>query len=268
MLEIWARFALADLALGLGRDRRRRSGSYAALAALLTSCGSARRRPLAGAGAGRGACCASVDVERADAGGRRATAGRPSARVSRGRWRGPGGPPACCPATTTSTRASATALRLHARTPDVYELARTHLAYGVAAAAGPTAGRCAGPAASRRYEAFERLGARPWADRRRGRAGGDRRHRRPARCDRAGPAHAARAADRPAAGRRPDHARDRGCAVPQPEDGGVPPAPRLHEARHHQPARAGRPRDVRRLKRPARPRSPRGDADAGPGTAR
>ena len=71
------------------------------------------------------------------------------------------------------------------------------------------------------------------------RAQGDRRDRPAARRVIAGPADAAGAADRADAGRGGDDAGGRGGAVPQPEDGRVPPAPRLPQARRELPRRAG-----------------------------
>ena len=99
-------------------------------------------------------------------------------------------------------------------------------------------------------EAFERLGAQPWADQAAGRAGGDGRDRAAARREHARRAHAAGAADRAAARRRPDDARGGRGALPQPEDRRVPPAQRLPQARH--PLARGARGELRRV----RPRAP------------
>ena len=132
-------------------------------------------------------------------------------------------------------RAVPEALALHRATLDEFELARTRLAYGAPAAPGPPPGR------------------RPAA------AAGGAGHLRPARRASRGPTSrpgelaatglaVTRPGDSPvsrltprelqiaaAARRGPDHPGDRGGAVPQPEDGGVPPAARLPEARHRVP---------------------------------
>ncbi len=55
-----------------------------------------------------------------------------------------------------------TALRLHAETPDLYEVARTRLAYGSRLRRARRRVDARGPL-QEAYEAFERLGARPWA---------------------------------------------------------------------------------------------------------
>ena len=89
------------------------------------------------------------------------TAGRPSARVVRGRWLGPGGPPVCCPATTTSTRLRGRPAPACA-TPDLYEAARTNLAYGSRLRRARRRVDARAPL-EHAYQAFQRLGARPWA---------------------------------------------------------------------------------------------------------
>ena len=55
-----------------------------------------------------------------------------------------------------------TALQLHAETPDLYEVARTRLAYGSRLRRARRRVDARGPL-QEAYEAFERLGARPWA---------------------------------------------------------------------------------------------------------
>ena len=72
------------------------------------------------------------------------------------------------------------------------------------------------------------------------RARGDRRDDAQARPEHARPAHAARAADRARSRLGADHARGSGQALSQPQDGRVPPAQRLSQARHRLADRACR----------------------------
>ena len=263
--RIWAGFALGDLELGAGRMDEARD-RYRVPRRAPRRVADPRCRPLARPRAGRGA-----------APHRGTSSGRPrwlpgiaamrSARASRGRWPGPGAPTGLLAGDDEIDAAFGTALTPPRRDTRRLRDRPDQPGVRVAVAAGPAAGRRAGPAGGR-LPGVRAAGGAAVGRRRRGRAGGDGRDRRPARCDRTGPAHAPRAADRPAARRRPHHAGDGGRAVPQPEDGGVPPASRLHEARHHQPQRAGRPRGVRRLTRPARRRSRRGAGAGGPASGR
>ena len=85
-----------------------------------------------------------------------------SARASRGRWPGPGARRGCWPADDEIDAAFGTALTLHAATPDVYETARTNLAYGSRLRRARRRVDARGRLQDA-YQAFERLGARPWA---------------------------------------------------------------------------------------------------------
>ena len=125
-----------------------------------------------------------------------------------------------------------------ARTPaDAFETARTRLstASGCGApAAGPTP---AGRSGTRSRLRAPRRRAVGRAGRRRAAATGRGRAPRAPTADALTPQ---RAADRRAR-RRADHPRGRGGALPQPEDGRVPPAQGLHEARHRLALRAAWP---------------------------
>ena len=144
------------------------------------------------------------------------------------------------------------ALACTTQTPDVFETARTRLAYGARLRR-----------ARHRVRAREQLRAAlddVRAPRRRavgragaGRAGRDRRDRAPAGPEHARRADAAGAADRAAAGRREDHPGGRGRAVPQPEDDRVPPAQRLPQARHRVAKRADRGDGAAPVRGAARP---------------
>ena len=129
------------------------------------------------------------------------------------------------------------ALRLHEQTPDAFETARTRLAYGerLRRARNRVLAREQLRAAA---DAFERLDARPWADRARAElaATGETRRRRGPKHDRR--TDTARAADRAPAHSGKNDPGDRGRAVPQPEDCRIPPPPRLPETRDPLPRRA------------------------------
>ena len=123
------------------------------------------------------------------------------------------------------------ALGQHEQTPDAFEAARTRLAYGerLRRARNRVLAREQLRAA---VDVFERLDARPWADRARtelAATGETRRRRDPSMIDELTPA---RAADRAPAHSRKDDTGDRGRAVPQPEDRRIPPPPRLPKTRH------------------------------------
>ena len=190
-----------------------------------------RRRRLPESRAGRSSTCASVRTD--DAGGprHRRSPTQPRRRGSRGRSRGRRAARALLADDDALEGAFADALALHARTPDVFETARTELAYGgrlrrTRPARART--RASARSASRRST---RLGARPWADS--SHAPSSRQPARP-------PAAASRAARRADAAGAPGLAAcsptaarpgsGRG-ALPQPEDDRVPPAQRLPEAR-------------------------------------
>ena len=105
-------------------------------------------------------------------------------------------------------RASTRALALHDGLPMPFERARTLLALGERLRRAKQRADAREPL-QEALDAFERLGARPWAERARGRAARDRRAAgRRARRDRGRAAHPARAADRRA--RLPGHDQPRG----------------------------------------------------------
>ncbi len=123
------------------------------------------------------------------------------------------------------------ALELHDRTPDPFESARTRLAYGAwlrRARQRARAPRAAGLGARDvRVAGCHALG-RSCS----GRAGGDGSHGCAPRAGAGREPDAAGAPDRFPAGVGQDQQGGGDGVVPQPEDRGVPPAPRLHQARH------------------------------------
>lgn len=129
-----------------------------------------------------------------------------------------------------AARRFTTALELHRATPDLFELARTHLAFGSHL-------RRERHRVSSRPHLEAAVDVRPSRSRRLGRSGGPR-----AAGERTGPAaprhHGGRGADpagapdRPPAGHGTHHARSRGRSVPESEDGRVSPAQGLSQAGH------------------------------------
>ena len=187
--------ALAELELATRRARARRraagrAGGAAARLAIRTSTSrpcrswstrcSARRRP----GGGGGPVAARWPPRRP-----RASRGR-SPRAARRAW---------LAGRRASTRGSAGA-RLHARTPDPFETARTRLAYGERLRRGRERRRARGQLRAA-LDAFERLGAAPWAERARAELAATGESAAAARPGRGGRADAAGAADRAAARR-------------------------------------------------------------------
>ena len=157
--RLWAGFALGDLALGFGRMDDA-LGEYASLLALLDE---ARIRDvdLSPAPELAEVLLRTGDVERAtrvaDAHRRQAERkGRPWALARA--WRTTG----LLSGDDDLDTSFGTALRLHARTPDLYELARTNLAYGSRLRRARRRVDARAPL-EQAYQAFERLGARPWA---------------------------------------------------------------------------------------------------------
>ena len=132
------------------------------------------------------------------------------------------------------------ALALHAQTPDVFEEARTRLAFGARLRRIRRRADARVPLRAA-LSVFERLGARPRGRLRCRRARGERRDRPQGGCHRCREPHASRASDRSSAGSGAYHSRERRRSVPEPEDGRVPPASRLHQAGYHHSRRAGRP---------------------------
>ena len=225
-------------AAGAGRSRARARPAPTRAAAhleelgrLLRAARDRRRRPLAGARAGRGLPPARAGRRRARPGRRALEAqaeakGQPWALARAARSRGlladddefdalfDAGARRCTRRRRTCSRrpapgwptASACAGRGARATPASSCAPRSTTSTGSAPRRGPS-----WPAPSSRRPARRRAGA----------TAGTRR-----------PAHAAGAADRAAARRREDDPGGRGRAVPQPEDHRVPPAQRLPQARH------------------------------------
>ena len=132
------------------------------------------------------------------------------------------------------------AARQHALTADLFETARTRLLHGQRLRRSRRRADAREPLRDA-LEAFERLGAVPWADRAAEELDATGADGGAARCQRPRRAQPARAADRRAGDRGADDAGDRAAAVPQPEDRGVPPAQRVRAARHHLTGRARGP---------------------------
>ena len=229
-LRVWAIQALGDLELGLGRAGAA-AVHHEAQAAALRRARHRRRRPLARAGAGR-----RLPAPRAAPTTRRRRGRRswppPRPRASRGRW-----PAAmrCRGLLADDGRLagarSSEALALHAHTPDVFEAARTRLAYGARLRRARQRVR-AREQLRAALDLFERLGARPWADQ--ARQSWPPPARRPAAAtpstlDDLTPQELQIAR---LLAERHDHARGGRGGLPQPEDGRVPPAQRLPQARH------------------------------------
>ena len=156
--RIWAGFALGDLELGAGRMDEARD-RYASLVALLDASRvrmSTSARSRAGRGAapygGRGAAAAVAAGHRRDA----ERKGQPWSLARA--WRTTG----LLAGDDEIDAAFGTALTLHAATPDVYETARTNLAYGSRLRRARRRVDARGRLEDA-YQAFERLGARPWA---------------------------------------------------------------------------------------------------------
>jgi hypothetical protein len=122
----------------------------------------------------------------------------------------------------------AEALALHAQTPDMYEEARTRLLYGERLRRARRRADARNPLRLA-LDRFQQLGAWPWVD------------LAAAELEVTGETVVRRDRDqRDALTPRPHHPRGGRCAIPQPQDGRVPPAPRLHKAGHHQPLAARR----------------------------
>ena len=153
-------------------------------------------------------------------------------RASRGRSRARRAAAGCSPPTTTSSRSSSEALRLHEQTPDVFETARTRLAYG--ARLRRARQRVARPrgAARRARDLRPRSAPTRGPTRRAPSSPRPARPRAAATRARSTTLTPAGAADRAPARRRPDDPGDRRRALPQPEDDRVPPAQHLPQARH------------------------------------
>ena len=131
------------------------------------------------------------------------------------------------------------ALRWHEATPDTFERARTELAYGERLRRA----RRRGDARSHlraAFSAFHGLGRGAVGRTCTTRARGDRRDDTQARPEHPRPAHAARAAGRARSRLGPDHPGGSRQALSQPQDGRVPPAQRLSQARHRLADRACR----------------------------
>ena len=84
-------------------------------------------------------------------------------RASPGRWPGPRAAAGCSPAEGESDPHFETALALHAQTPDAFETARTHLAYGARLRRDRQRVR-AREQLRAAIDVFDRLGADPWAE--------------------------------------------------------------------------------------------------------
>ena len=123
-----------------------------------------------------------------------------------------------------------TALGLHEQTPDVFETARTRLAYGSLLRRGRQRVR-AREQLRAAIDIFDHLGAWPVVGAGAGGARCHRRDRAAARSDHPQRADPTGTADCPAARRRPDHTGNRRGAVPQPENDRVPPAQHLPQTR-------------------------------------
>ena len=124
-----------------------------------------------------------------------------------------------------------------------FDLARVRLAYGerLRRTRAGRSGRAAGAELSAAHDAFQRLGATPWARRAAAElratgqapAAGDRERLRRA-------AHPAGARDRQPRGRRPDQQADRGPPLPLAPHGQRPPVSDLPQAGDHHASRAAR----------------------------
>ena len=228
-----------DLELGLGRPGRGARAPRGSCEPRCVERGIARRRPVPGARAGRRATCASAT--------RRGDAAAVAARAGRGRGQGPAvvaGAGARCRGLL-APDASSTVLRARRcgctrRRPT--RSRRPARSWPTASGCGATRQRVRAREQLRAaLDAFERLGARPWAERARRRAGRDRRDARGAATrarSTSSPRRSCRSRVLLAAGTTTREAAAR--AVPQPEDDRVPPAPRLPEARHPLARGAGR----------------------------
>ncbi len=234
---IWAGWASADLALG-GGDVDAAVQGYRGVDELLVRLGvldvdlsPAPEQVEALLRLGRTAEAAALSTAYA---GRAAAKGRPWAQARAARTQG---------LLASDRDLDATfgrALQLHAATLDAYEQARTELAYG-ARLRRARRRIDARPLLRAALATFSRLGARAWAETAADEVEATGCDRGSARGSAGQPAHAARAPDRHAARRRPDHPSGGERAVPQSEDGRVPPAPRVHEVRHRLPVAARGP---------------------------
>ena len=157
--RIWAGFALGDLELGAGRMDEARD-RYASLVALLDA-SRIRDVDLSPAPELAEVLLRTGDVDRAAevAAGHRRDAERKGQPWSLARaWRTTG----LLAGDDEIDAAFGAALTLHAATPDVYETARTNLAYGSRLRRARRRVDARGRLEDA-YQAFERLGARPWA---------------------------------------------------------------------------------------------------------
>ena len=242
LASTWVDFALAELDLSLGRV----GGGGRSVLGARPPAGRERRarpRPVAGSRARRGEAASGRPVRAPDMTLPPTWTG-PGARTSRGRSPGRRGSRACSPRMPPSTSPSpGPALARRARLTCSRRRAPgwCSASGSVGCAVGARLACSCGPRSSLRA-----AGARAWAEVAAERAAGDRAVGPPPRPGAGHRPDPARAADRAAARRRPHHPGGRGRPVRQPEDGGVPPASRVHQARHQLARRARRP--------PARPR--------------
>jgi DNA-binding CsgD family transcriptional regulator len=157
--RIWAGFALGDLELGAGRMDEALE-RYASLVALLEA-SRIRDVDLSPAPELAEVLLRTGDVEQATrvAAEHRRQAERKGRPWSLARaWRTTG----LLSVDDDLDASFGTALSLHAETPDLYELARTNLAYGSRLRRARRRIDARAPL-EQAYQAFERLGARPWA---------------------------------------------------------------------------------------------------------
>ena len=234
--EIWATAALGELELGLG-DAARARWALRAAAAAAGRPRHHRRRPVPGRRPGR-----RLPEARPH---RRRRSGSPAQFIAAAEAKGQPWSLARalrCQGMLAADAGFAAALRagavaLHAQTPDVFEAARTRLAYGerLRRSRNRVLAREQLRAAA---DTFERLDARPWAERARAElaaTGETRRPRDASTIDVLTPQEL-QIALLLTGGKTTRESRGR--AVPVAQDGRVPPAARLPAARYPLPGRA------------------------------